>query len=174
MKKVYSTILMLSMIIGVLNLCACGGNDDNSNSNDELHSAYKKLQTSIVGTWIMESYYDENRYGNPYVKYGWNDSWPYNKAQQYKYVFNSDGKVIDNSSKTYSYSLYMDENIIPDYIDTKNKGCWPYSKGVIYLKIESEYSPFYAEIKNDGMLYLYNTVPTTGGDGVPKYRYKRQ
>ncbi len=176
MKKVYSTIVMLAVGVIALGFTACGGSDDedNMNSSNELNTAYKRLQTSIIGTWVMESYYDIHRSGNPYSSLEWNDPWPYANVSSYKYVFNSDGKVTDNRGNTYTYSVYIDENKIPYYTEKKQSGCWPYSKGVIYLKLESEYSPFYAEIKSDGMLYLYNTVDTTGGDGVPHYRYKRQ
>lgn len=173
MKKVYSTILMLSMTIGVLNLCSCGGNDDDSGSTDMVYAAYKKVQNSIVGTWVMESYYEENLSESPYLKFGWNDSRIYENEEKYQYAFDANGKVTCNFGKTYSYSLVLDENKIPEYIEAKSRDSWPYSRGVIYLKIGNEVSPFYAEIKSDGMLYLYNST-TNGGDGRPKFRYKKQ
>jgi hypothetical protein len=175
MKKNYFTTFVLYAMFAVLSFTSCGSSDDEeSNSSNGLNIACKNLKSSINGTWVMEAYYDENRSGNPYIKFGWNNPWPYDNLDNYKYTFTSDGKVTDNKGKTFSYSIYMDENKKPYYTEKKQKDCWPYEKGVIYLKLETEYRPFYAEIKSDGMLYLYNTVDTTGGDGVPKFRYKKQ
>ena len=174
MKKYYCTLTLLIMVVIAMSFSACGGSDDeNSNSSNGLNLAYSKLKSSITGTWVMESYYDENRSGNPYILIGWNDPWPYANSEKYKYEFTSEGKVTNNGGETISYSIYMDENKKAYYTEKDRVDCWPYEKGVIYLKLENGYSPYYAEIKNDGMLYLYNTEPTTGGDGVPEYRYKK-
>ena len=47
MKKVYSTILMLTITIGVLNLCSCGGNDDGGG----VSYTESEIVELLTGTW---------------------------------------------------------------------------------------------------------------------------
>jgi len=48
MKKLYSTIMMLAMMVAALSLTACGGDDDGGNGGAD---------ASIVGVWEC-TYYD--------------------------------------------------------------------------------------------------------------------
>ena len=172
MKKLKIWSMMMLVVLALTTMVACGGDEEDSNSSKELDMAYQKLKASIVGTWVDDSYYSNNREGNPYIKYGWND-YLFNK-DEIAYIFSENGEVTFKNGNKSTYSIYKDENKTPYYTEKTKALCWPYSKGVIYLKIETDYSPYYAEIKEDGMLYLYNTVTEAGGDGVPKYRYKKE
>lgn len=52
MKKVYSTILMLTITIGVLNLCSCGGSNDDED-------IYAIRERTVIGKWKFKQYYYE-------------------------------------------------------------------------------------------------------------------
>ena len=96
----------------------------------------------------------------------------------YRLTFTSDGKVTDNDGNNSTYTIYVDEDKKAYYSSDYDPDYWPFRVGALYLKLNrdlapSYHNPYYAEIKSDGRLYLYNTVMGIGGDGVPDYRYRR-
>ena len=52
MKKLYSTIMMLAMMVAALSLTACGGDDD----EDEINGSIDLFITQDDETWIRAPY----------------------------------------------------------------------------------------------------------------------
>ncbi len=51
MKKVYSTIMMLTIMIAALSFTACSSSDDDSNGEQALQATYQ----NIIGNWYITS-----------------------------------------------------------------------------------------------------------------------
>jgi len=174
MKKVFLLLLPILPLF----ISSCSSNDETSN-NSRLESAYNKLKNGIVGTWVMDGYYrSETTSAN--LKLGWEeDLYWWQKEDEYRLTFTSDGKFIDNIGNNSTYLIYLDESKSVKYGNDNDNIYWPFSVGAIYIKFNGDltpfyYNPYFAEIKNDGRLYLYNTISTLGGEGFPEYRYKKQ
>ncbi len=168
MKRI--SLLSLTIVMTLASICfsSCSKNDDSD--NQRLVSSYQKTKTGIIGTWVMESYQGDVSLGNPYTSVGWNDPWPYEKSQWYKYTFSNDGTVIDNENNANQYTITLDESEKVHYGKDNDDYFWPFSQGAVVLSIAHE--KFYVEIKNDGLLYFYKAQLGYGGE--PKYRYKKQ
>ncbi len=82
MKKFYSTIMMLAMIVAALNLTACGGDDDEVD--------YKK---GIVGVWVCTIAYIE--------EYGENGEYEFYEIISRSRIVASNVLAI-NADKTYN------------------------------------------------------------------------
>lgn len=54
MKKLYSTIMMLAMMVAALSFTACGGDDDNQGGDGNINS------NNVVGTWKGYACADSN------------------------------------------------------------------------------------------------------------------
>lgn len=136
-------------------------------------TSYQKTKSGIVGTWVMDGYQGTGDLGAPYTSLGWNDPWPYEKTDYYKYIFSSNGTVTDNDNNTYNYTVTINESEKVYYGNDNDDYYWPFSKGSVILNIKDSYdSKFYVEIKNDGLLYFYKVQLGSGGE--PKYRYRKQ
>lgn len=163
------------MVMTLSLMVACSNDDENDSDDTALKASYQKTKNGIIGTWVMDGYHDLSRSSNPYINLGWNDPWPYQNFEQFKYTFSTQGNLTDNRGGIYGYSIVMDETTKVYYGKDNDNFYWPFSKGSVVLTIQNKYiTKYYVEIKNDGMLYLYNYEASTGGSGVPKYRYKKQ
>lgn len=150
---------------------ACG-DDDEELELQKLEAAYIEVQENIVGSWVMDAYYNQST-SDPYIKLGWNSPWPYEGLEQYRYTFYSNGTVIDGSGKTYNFSLEIDKN--KEVVLSGENGYWPFRKGAITLKFNNYSGLFssshYVIIKDDGLMYFYQT---SSANGLAQYRYMKQ
>lgn len=167
-------------ILVALFLCVSCSKDNDEPTDSRLETSFKYLKNNIYGTWILDGYHSTSRPSNPYQSLGWDENMIFHEHNDYfKLSFTKDGAFKDSKDQNGTFSIYVDEKKEVYYGNDNDDFYWPFKMGAIYLKIDAKptfYStiPHYAEIKSDGKLYLYNSEPTTGGDGVPKYRYKRQ
>ena len=150
---------------------ACG-DDEEELELQKLEAAYIKVQENIVGDWIMDAYYDEDTF-NPYIGNGWNNPWPYEGLEQYKYTFYSNGTVIDGSGNSYNYNVEIDKN--KQVVLSCKNGYWPFRYGAIILKFDNYTGLFssshYVIMKEDGLMYFYQTG---NANGLVQYRYIKQ
>lgn len=173
MKKYFYFLMAMFLVL------SCS-KDDDKNDNSRLENAYQNLKNNISGSWEMDAYHSTSRPDNPYQSLGWDEDMSFMDLNTlYKLSFTKEGNFSDYKGNRGTYSIYLDEDKKVYYGEDNSNFYWPFNTGAIYLKISCgekfPYNqPYYAEIKNDGKLYLYNIEPTTGGDGVPHYRYKRQ
>lgn len=172
MKRICLILLSLATIL------SCSKDDGEDPGTARLYNTYEKLRSEISGTWVMDGYHTSSPISQ-LQSLGWEENLTYwAKTTIYKLTFTSDWKVTDNDGNNSTYTIYMDESKNVYYGSDNDSFNWPFTTGAVYLKLNGDidpsyYNPYYAEIKSDGKLYLYNTAADLGGDGRPKYRYRR-
>ena len=166
------------ILLSVVAVLSCSKDDCEDPDTARLYNTYEKLRSEISGTWVMDGYYSNSRLFET-QPLGWEEDLTYwVNNTMYRLTFTSDGKVTDNDGNNSTYTIYVDEDKKAYYSSDYDPDYWPFRVGAVYLKLNrdlapSYHNPYYAEIKSDGRLYLYNTVMGIGGDGVPDYRYRR-
>lgn len=172
------TVLLFTVLSVSLTCCSSDNDNEVDENRSKIENSYNNVKSKIVGTWVMDAYHSTSRITNPYTSLGWDEEvWAWVNSEVYKYTFTSDGKVTDNKNNTYNYTISVDYDKVAYYNITNDalNIHYPYSKGVVKLALSDKYNTVYfIEIQSNGKLYLYNTVMSTGGEGVGKYRYKKE
>lgn len=178
MKKYFYLLLILSTMI----CFSCSSSDNDNSEENEINKSYNSTKLNIVGQWVMTDYYISQT-TNAYEKLGWNN------ASWYTYNFKTDGTA------TYYFSSAKDTRIFKSYsISLKYPytygyheytDYYQYKNGIVLLEMKYDYTntatgeikeytdDYIAEIKSDGMLYLYSTGNGIGLMGEPQYRFKK-
>lgn len=95
MKKLYSTIMMLAMMVAALGLTACGGDDEEDDAGGTSSS-------SLVGTWdiVQSVYYLEGQ--EPIINDDGNNG-AYYVFTANKLIYHETGDPYDGKSLDYTY-----------------------------------------------------------------------
>ena len=98
MKKLYSTIMMLAMMVAALSFTACGGDDDEDGGNSGNGDT---SSSSIIGTWdiVQSVYYMEGE--APEYENGNGAYWVFTSD---KLTIHDATDLMNGSSVKYTYS----------------------------------------------------------------------
>ena len=161
--KHYLYLLLFAVV--PFHFVSCGDDNEETNDNSKLISAYEKVKTGIIGNWIEEARYTENS-TNPYIHNGWNE----NNYEKFTFTAN---EVTNRNGETSKYTLTLDETSKVYFNSSKNANYWPFVQGKIVLSFNLGYQETkLVELRDDGKLYIYGGTKTT--EGIPYYRMKRQ
>ena len=144
---------------------SCGDDNEETNDNSKLISAYEKVKTGIIGNWVEEARYTVIS-TKPYIHDGWNE----NNYEKFTFTAN---EVTNRNGETSKYTLTIDETSKVYFNSSKNANYWPFVQGKIVLSFNLGYQETkLVELRDDGKLYIYGDTKTT--EGIPYYRMKRQ
>lgn len=165
---------ILPLLLPLLFITACGGNDEPKNNQSEMQQMCERLKSNIVGTWYLKSTYNSSS-SNPYVGLGWQD------ANNQKLIFYADGTAEEyiginaatSTTPTYKFDSYTIRVVGPNYTNISHLiDSYPYEPYMLLLELPYSNSGnslgYLVNYTYDGSLYLYHSFT-----GSPQYLFKK-